>query len=123
MLKHGSLAVAVVQRQVMVVQAARAHDQRERWVDVYTYTPFGERVFLASAVPQARISARDILTIFPDGEGVYEPTTGMLELPAQAFCEYMELSDRTQRRYEQLFSAWTPKVGLKAKARKLVPGW
>ncbi|KAI0350667.1 hypothetical protein OH77DRAFT_1430657 [Trametes cingulata] len=105
MLKHGSLAVAVVQRQVMIVQAARTHGQRERWVDVYTYTPFGERVFLASAVPQARISSRDILTIFPEDEGVREPTTGMLELPPQAFWEFVELSSRTQKHYEQLFSA------------------
>ncbi|KAI0334505.1 hypothetical protein GY45DRAFT_1318059 [Cubamyces sp. BRFM 1775] len=110
MLKHGSLAIAVVQRQVMLVQAARTHSQRERWVDVYTYTPFGERVFLASDVPLARIAARDILTIFPEDDAVRVPTAGMLELPAKAFCEYMELSSRTQKRYEQLFNAWEPKA-------------
>ncbi|KAI0629176.1 hypothetical protein C8Q77DRAFT_1220373 [Trametes polyzona] len=110
MLKHGSLAVAVVQRQVMVVQAARTHSQRERWVDVYTYTPFGERVFLASDVPQARIAARDILTIFPEDEGARAPTPGMLELPPQAFWEYVELSSRTQKRYEQMLAnAWSAK--------------
>ncbi|KAI9066951.1 hypothetical protein FKP32DRAFT_1644832 [Trametes sanguinea] len=110
MLKNGSLAIAVVQRQVMLVQAARSHNQRERWVDVYTYTPFGDRVFLASNVPQARIASRDILTIFPEEDGVREPTAGMLELPPQAFYEFMELSSRTQKRYEQLFSAWSSKA-------------
>ncbi|KAH9852062.1 hypothetical protein C2E23DRAFT_903897 [Lenzites betulinus] len=114
MLKHGSLAVAVVQRQVMLVQAARTHGQRERWVDVYTYTPFGERVFLASDVPQARIAARDILTIFPEDDGARAPTAGMLELPAQAFWEYTELSARTQKRHEQMFdSALAAKMGMK----------
>ncbi|KAI0766564.1 hypothetical protein BD413DRAFT_146544 [Trametes elegans] len=118
MLKHGSFAVAVVQRKVMLVQAVRNHSQRERWVDVYTYTPFGERVFLASNVPQARISARDILTILPEDDAVRAPAAGMLELPAQAFGEYMDLSARTQKRYEQLFDAhsakprrrWFPRV-------------
>ncbi|KAI0794000.1 hypothetical protein C8Q74DRAFT_1314923 [Fomes fomentarius] len=105
MLKHGSLAVAVVQRQVMVVQATRTHSQRERWVDVYTYAPFGERVFLASPVPQARISSRDILTIFPTDDAPRQPVSGMLELAPQAFTEYMELSSRTQKRHEQLFNA------------------
>ncbi|KAI0731283.1 hypothetical protein C8Q76DRAFT_587633, partial [Earliella scabrosa] len=102
-LKHGSLAVAIVQRQVMIVQAARTHSQRERWVDVYTYTPFGERVFLASPVPQARIASRDVLAILPTGDAPREPTVGMLELPPNAFTEYMELSSRTQKRHEQLF--------------------
>ncbi|KAI0820367.1 hypothetical protein BC628DRAFT_1341674 [Trametes gibbosa] len=105
MLKDGSLAVAVVQHQVMLVQSARTHHQRERWVDVYTYTPFGERVFLASDVPQARIAARDILTIFPADDGARAPTAGMLELPAQAFWEYVELSARTQKRHEQMFDS------------------
>ncbi|KAI0741531.1 hypothetical protein C8Q80DRAFT_1273948 [Daedaleopsis nitida] len=111
MLKHGSLAVAVVQRQVMVVQAARTHSQREPWVDVYTYAPFGDRVFLASPVPQARISSRDILTIFPADDCAREAATGILELPPRAFSEYMELSSRTQKRHEQLFrSAWSRKA-------------
>ncbi|KAL1943093.1 hypothetical protein VTO73DRAFT_4764 [Trametes versicolor] len=121
MLNNGSLAVAVVQRQVMLVQAARPHDQRERWVDVYTYTPFGERVFLASAVPQARIAARDILTIFPvdDAEGARVPAAGMLELPPQAFWEYMELSARGQKRCEQLFEGRLGAGKMKVKTRGL----
>ena len=97
--------------------AARTHSQRERWVDVYTYTTFGERVFLASPVPQARISSRDILTIFPADDAPRQPTTGMLELPPKAFFEYIELSSRTQQRHEQLFSAWQPH---KARRRWLV---
>ncbi|OBZ74205.1 hypothetical protein A0H81_05853 [Grifola frondosa] len=109
MMKHGSLAVAVVQRKVMVVQAARSHNCRDRWVDVYTFAPFGERVFLASAVPHARISSSDILTIFPSDDVVRSPAKGMLELPQKAFSEFMELSGRTQKRYEDLFSVWAAK--------------
>lgn len=93
----------------IALSATRTHNQRERWVDVYTYAPFGERVFLASPVPQARISSRDILTIFPTDDAPRKPVSGMLELAPQAFTEYMELSSRTQKRHEQLFNAWSTK--------------
>ncbi|KAF8889367.1 hypothetical protein BD779DRAFT_341451 [Infundibulicybe gibba] len=62
MMDHGTLAVAIVKRQVMVVQATRSHTRRDRYLDVHTYSPFGERVFLASEVPSARIASTDILT-------------------------------------------------------------
>ncbi|OCH87375.1 hypothetical protein OBBRIDRAFT_695139, partial [Obba rivulosa] len=103
MMRHGSLAVALVHRKVMLVQAARSHTQRDPWVDVLTYAPFGDRVFLASNVPQARISARDILTIFPPEDVLRAPTAGMIELPPQAFQEFLELNSRTQERNEVLF--------------------
>ncbi|KAH9940946.1 uncharacterized protein BXZ73DRAFT_88613 [Epithele typhae] len=118
MLEHGSLAVAVVQRQVMIVEAAHAHGARDAWVDVYTYTPLGARVFLASPVPQARIAARDVLAVLPaedagaarrggggGGGDSGGAGAGMLELPPHAFSEYLELSTRAASRHEQLFRA------------------
>lgn len=107
MVAKGSIAVAMVQRQVVIVQAARTHTQFDLYLDVFTYIPFGNRTFLASSVPQARISPLDILTIFPGSDVIGRPERGMLELPPQAFKEFMELSAMTQKRYETLFSAWS----------------
>ena len=72
---------------------------------MYTYAPFGERVFLASPVPRARIAARDVLAIFPADDDARRPAAGMLELPPKAFAEFVELSARTQRRHELLYCA------------------
>ncbi|KAF8075067.1 hypothetical protein FPV67DRAFT_613024 [Lyophyllum atratum] len=107
MMKNGALAVAVVQRQVMIVQATRSHARRDKYLDVHTYSPFGDRVFLSSAVPKARIAPSDILTIFPSTDITRVPAQGMLELPQQAFFEFKELSHRHQERCEDLWSAWT----------------
>ncbi|TFK51732.1 hypothetical protein OE88DRAFT_1609316, partial [Heliocybe sulcata] len=103
MMDKGTLAVAVVQRQVMIVEATRTHAIRDQWLDVHTYAPFGDRLFLASSVPQARISSRDVLTIFPSTDIFRIPVNGMLELPPQAFSEYLELSARCFTRYENLW--------------------
>jgi len=65
MLKQGALAVAIVQHQVMVVKAVRSHSTNERFLDVCTFTQIGDRLFLATDVPNARISASDMLTLFP----------------------------------------------------------
>ena len=90
---------------LQLLTAARSHGQRDQWVDVYTYAPFGDGVFLATPVPHARISSRDILTIFPSDDATRHPVPGMLELPPKAFSEYKELSTYTQKRYEQLYCA------------------
>jgi len=136
-MKHGALAVAIVQRQVMVVKAVRSHSARERLLDVSTFTPIGDRLFLATAVPNARISASDILTVFPfqsaspnpsapptitynrscdtlineDDDGIMEQavpppsfTFEMLELPQDAFAEFLQLCLRNQKRHEQLWA-------------------
>lgn len=71
---------------------------------MHTYTPLGNRVFLASAVPQARISSTDILSIFPASDNV-GAAGGMLELPPKAYSEFVELSSRMQAKYERLFCA------------------
>ncbi|KAJ8515717.1 hypothetical protein ONZ45_g6882 [Pleurotus djamor] len=105
-MKAGELGVAIVQRKVVIVQAARTHTKLDRWLEVSTYTPFGERVFLATDVPTARIKPTDILTIFPPSDVFRRPDQGMLELPQQAFSEYLELSMRTQQRHETMWNAW-----------------
>ncbi|RDB23544.1 hypothetical protein Hypma_009028 [Hypsizygus marmoreus] len=107
MMQNGTLAVAIVQRQVMIVQATRSHARRDKYLDVHTYSPFGDRIFLASAVPKARIAPTDILTIFPASDNARVPAQGMLELPQQAFFEFKELSSRHQQKCESLWSAWT----------------
>ncbi|KAH7929128.1 hypothetical protein BV22DRAFT_1081787 [Leucogyrophana mollusca] len=103
---HGSVAIAVVQHQVMVIQAARSHNRRDRWLDVYTYTPFGDRLFLASSVPQARIATSDLLAIFP----FRTSTTDMIELPAQAYQEFLDLSDKHQKKQESLWRGWKARL-------------
>jgi hypothetical protein len=87
--------------------AARSHTQRDRWLDVHTFAPFGERVFLATDVPNARIAMSDILTIFPSTDVFRTPAQGMLELPQKAFSEFIELSSRNQLRYENMWNTWT----------------
>ncbi|PPQ66645.1 hypothetical protein CVT26_009399 [Gymnopilus dilepis] len=109
MFADGSIAVALVKNQVMVVQAARTHAKREKYLDVRTYQPFGEGVFLASDVPRARISASDLLTVLPPLEDNRLLTQGMLELPKQAYSQYIKLSSRHQKHYESLWSAWVSK--------------
>ena len=137
MLNYGSVAVAMVHSQVMVVQgilstsaccltrfadqsidrpAARPHDLRDRYLDVYTFAPFNDRVFLASSAPCARIASHDLLTIFPVSDVFRMPAQDILELPEKAFVEFTELSSRNQKRYESLWTAMKAKT-MKAKSR------
>jgi len=110
MLNYGSVAVALVHRQVMVVQAARPHDQRDNYLDVYTFTPFGERVFLAADAPCARIASNDLLTIFPSNDIFLMPARDILELPPKAFGEFSELCARNQKRFESIWTVWKAKM-------------
>ncbi|KAJ7035638.1 hypothetical protein C8F04DRAFT_1097973 [Mycena alexandri] len=126
MMRDGSLGVAIVARQVMVVQAARTHTRRDRFLDVYTFLPFsfspaasspsrsgpgpGPRTggtFLATPAPKARITTSDILTIFPPADvlATRAPAPGMLELPEEAWREFTLLSERMQQRYEKMWEA------------------
>ncbi|KAF8159809.1 hypothetical protein B0H34DRAFT_674102 [Crassisporium funariophilum] len=109
MFADGSFAVALVKNQVMVVQAARSHTKREKYLDVHTYSQFGDGVFLASDVPSARIASSDILTVLPPLEDSRLLTQGMLELPKKSFSQYIELTSRHQKRYESLWTAWIAK--------------
>ncbi|EDR05554.1 uncharacterized protein LACBIDRAFT_294818 [Laccaria bicolor S238N-H82] len=106
MLTNGTLAIAIVKRQVMVVQATRSHTTRDKYLDVNTFSLFGDGVFLASDVPKARIASSDVLTIFPS---THVASQGLLELPKQAFSEFVEISSRYQKRYESLWNSWISK--------------
>jgi len=131
MMKNGSLAVAIVHRQVVVVKAVRSHTKRDRLLDVCTFTPMGDRLFIASDFPNARIPSSDILTIFPfeytpatsasppsivlpssaSSETLIEEelqtpesiTVEMLELPSKAFVEFQQLCSRNQEQCDKLW--------------------
>ncbi|KAH9479637.1 hypothetical protein JR316_0008232 [Psilocybe cubensis] len=109
MFADGSIAVALVKNQVMIVQAARTHTTREKYLEVRTYTPFGEGVFLPTEVPIARICSSDLLTVLPPMDASRIASQGILELPKKAFSKYIEYSSRHQKRYESLWSAWVSK--------------
>jgi len=130
-MKNGSLAVAIVHRQVVVVKAVRSHTKRDRLLDVCTFTPIGDRLFIASDFPNARIPASDIFTIFPFEytfaasatpqqitltssassetlieEDILAPesiTVEMLELPSKAFAEFQQLCSRNQEQCDKLW--------------------
>ncbi|VDB88663.1 unnamed protein product [Peniophora sp. CBMAI 1063] len=115
MLSYGSVAVAIVNRQVVLVTAAHPHDQRDRYLDVYTYTSAGRGVFLATQAPCARIAAKDLLVVFPDEDAYFMPARDVLELPMQAYHEYVYLRERlvaqAQRKWHErkLWAAWKGK--------------
>ncbi|KAI0077716.1 hypothetical protein K474DRAFT_1595352 [Panus rudis PR-1116 ss-1] len=98
------LALAMFQKQVVLVQITRIHRPGERYLDVETFIPLGHRTFLAPPVPQARIPSQDLLSIFPTTDIVSRPEPGMLVLSSQAFSEYLELSRMVQKKYERLFA-------------------
>jgi len=102
-MNHGSVAVAIVSSQVMLVQASRSHNQDDRSLDVHVYTPFGDGVFIASDVP-ARIPSSDVLSNITDD--CRTPAIGMLQVSAKALNQFMQLSDRAQKRHEKLWTAW-----------------
>jgi len=78
-------------------------------MDVRTYAPFGEGVFLTTDFPSARIASSDILTVLPSLEDGRIINKGMLELPKKAFSQYTELSSHHQKRYESLWNNWVSK--------------
>ncbi|TEB29095.1 hypothetical protein FA13DRAFT_689520 [Coprinellus micaceus] len=127
MMKQGSFAVAVVDRQVVIVQAARTHTKRERFLDVLPYTPFGgSRIFLSlSGTNVVRVPTSSILSplssssrsssgyIDSDTESDYDSDShysnlktrmdvaigeGTIELPESAFQEYVRLSEQHYNR-------------------------
>ncbi|CAL1714988.1 unnamed protein product [Somion occarium] len=93
MLEDGCLAVAMVQRQVVLVQAARSHTRRDSLLDVHIFIPFGPRSFLISPDLMAK------------------PTQGLVELSTKAYAEFVELSGMMQRKYEKIFSLWSAAAG------------
>ncbi|KAF5309287.1 hypothetical protein D9611_014663 [Ephemerocybe angulata] len=154
MMKNGSFAVAVVQRQVVVVQATKSHSKREKYLEVTPYTPFGgSRIFLSlSGQPYTvRIPSSDVLALLPssqsspaascagyidsDTESDYDSDAhfnfngardvkavsanvvvgdGTIELPEQAFEEYVRLSEKHYNRPRSASRSaklWTSIVG------------
>ncbi|TDL23687.1 hypothetical protein BD410DRAFT_786944 [Rickenella mellea] len=113
MLYKGDVAVASVQGQVMVVQAAKSYSKRDQALDVYIYQPFGSRVFISPQTPLARISPRDIFTIFTASDGFRPTDLGMLELTQHAYAEFVELSSYNQHKIDAMWNQ------LKAKTIRL----
>jgi len=101
-LEAGMLAVAIVQQQVVVVQATRHHAARDSYVEVITFRHFANRTFVAES-PACRISSRDLVAVFSrsDVAGARMYERGMLELPAEAFTEFVEISTINQRRMDK----------------------
>ncbi|KAK0467264.1 uncharacterized protein EV420DRAFT_674892 [Desarmillaria tabescens] len=106
MLSDGAVAIAMVQHRVTIVQSARSHTRNDGWLDVYTFMPFGERLFLETHVPKARIASSDLLAIFPSSDAFHTPTEGMLQLPQKAFAEFTELTSWNQKQCEDLWCKW-----------------
>ncbi|KAI0788782.1 hypothetical protein C8Q75DRAFT_807516 [Abortiporus biennis] len=104
--EKGCTGVAMVQRQVVLIEASRTHTVHDRYLEVFTYIPFGHRTFLATEVPLARIPPMDVLTIFPSSDVMRKPEKGMLEIPPKAFAEFLELNAMAQKKYERLYNAW-----------------
>ncbi|TFK74924.1 hypothetical protein BDN72DRAFT_886047 [Pluteus cervinus] len=108
MMNNGTVAVALVKRQVMVVQAARTHTKNDKFLDVHTFSPFGERLFLETDVPDARIQPSDVLAILPSGVSLdcSQEAQGILELGPKAFSEYIALTSRQEKKRESLWKSW-----------------
>ena len=162
-MKNGSLAVAIVHRKVIVVKgeglqpatsirptdpfvtAVRSHTKRDRLLDVSTFAPLGDRLFIASDFPNARIPASDILTVFPfeytpsasaTQQSIALPSSAssetlieeeirpsesfmveMLELPPGAFAEFQQLCSRNQEQCDKLWTSGQPSnLGRKIKS-------
>ncbi|OAX38972.1 hypothetical protein K503DRAFT_740322 [Rhizopogon vinicolor AM-OR11-026] len=105
-MNHGTVAIAVVQHQVMIIQAVRSHDRHDRWLDVYTYAPFGNHMFLESSVPRARIASSDVLIVFP----FRTATADMIELPTEAYQKFMQLKAKYQKQQDNLWRGWQAKL-------------
>jgi len=112
MLSYGSVAVAIVQRRVMVVQSSRPHDKSERYLDVYTFTTTNDagRTFLVSDAPCARITSDDLLAVFDDEDDGLTIPHDVLELPQKAYDEFNVLSSRkNSKRFDAVWAAWKGK--------------
>jgi len=86
--------------------AARSHDRRDRWLDVCTFAPFGDHLFLASPVPHARIASSDVLIVFP----FRSAATDMIELPVHAYEKLMQLKAKHQKKQENLWRGWRARL-------------
>jgi hypothetical protein len=92
-------------------------------LDVYTYKPFAEGVFLASEVPQARIASKDLLTIFPATDAIQLLASGMLELPPQAYseCVRFDCLSRVEQELTYCADIWSSACVAKNELRVYMP--
>lgn len=90
--------------------AAKSHTQRDKWLTVRIYQPFGERVFIVHQTPAARIASKDLLTIIPRNYTMQAREQGLLELPFHTYLEFMDLSTRNQLKMDCLWGQWKAKV-------------
>ncbi|KAF8492504.1 hypothetical protein JB92DRAFT_2751628 [Gautieria morchelliformis] len=113
-MNRGTLAVAVVSHEVVLVEAARSQSTQERIVDVFVFRHFGHRAFLADpSRPRTRIPAGDLLCVLPSADAARCPLTGMLELPKLAYGEYAECNKRHQNRVAHVWGAMPMRVSLR----------
>ena len=93
-----------------VLTASRPHDQCERYLDVYTFTPSTRtgRTFLVSDAPCVRINSGDLLAVFDDDDVLTIPHD-TLELPQKAYDEFSELSSRKGKRFDAVWASWKGK--------------
>ncbi|KAF5316545.1 hypothetical protein D9619_006147 [Psilocybe cf. subviscida] len=116
MFADGSYAVALVDNRVTIVQAARTHSKAEKYLDVITYFPFGERDFLPTPVPDARIASSDLLAVLPLSKNANRSATKcgtssgkrfgfggeeILELPVSEFTKFVQFSARHESQCEK----------------------
>ncbi|KIJ55402.1 hypothetical protein M422DRAFT_240015 [Sphaerobolus stellatus SS14] len=106
----GTLAVAFVRHEVVLVQLACTYVTLPRCLEVIPYRSFGQKTFLASSL-RTRIPTTDIITILPS-MGSLCPITGMLELPEPSYSIYTERARAHQRRLSQVWNSMPISVSL-----------
>ena len=92
---------------VLQSSALESQSRRDNLLHVHTFVPFGQRTFLLSSVPQARIPPRDLLTIFCASDITAIDSQGAVDLSAKAYTEFVELGRMMQEKYERIFSVWS----------------
>ena len=87
--------------------ALDSRSRQDNLLHVHTFVPFGQRTFLLSSVPQARIPPRDLLTIFCASDITAIDSQGAVDLSSKAYAEFVELGRMMQEKYERMFSVWS----------------
>jgi len=107
MIDEGTLALATIQRKVVVVRAIKSHAYSDRSLDVLVYLPFGERLFITPPNVHGRrvkIPSKDLLFIFSASDYPNSTDPEMIELPPKAYDEYVELTAMNRRKLDLLWS-------------------
>lgn len=102
MLSNGTLAIALIKQRIVIVQSVRNHGRSDKYLDIITFDPFGECIFLPSQVPTARIQSSDVLQILSN-EAARVAQTDILEVPVDFFNQYISFRTRQQPKRESLW--------------------